>query len=128
MEVEMGARIPLRSRLFPVLAAALLLLSAASTSLAASANAEPETQSHSFSVSSHWQLTWGGDNPFDYNFHYGDGVVRVRTGTNAVAESVSHKFFPCTTTTFTQWFRVWDSDSGYAQDYTTARETGGVPC
>lgn len=115
-------------RLAPLIAV-LLMLTLISPVSGAGANAEPETQQHAHGVASVWNLTWSGDAPFDYNFHYGDGFVRVRLNTFAVAENgVRRTFFPCSTTTFTQWFRVWDSDAGYAYDFTTAKETGGNPC
>lgn len=96
--------------------------------LGASANAEPETQSHAHGVPSTWTLTWGGDAPFDVDFYYGDGVVRVYRDTWLVRDSASHAFWPCSTTIYTQWLRVWDSDFGYADDFTRATEAGGSPC
>jgi hypothetical protein len=118
----------MRHRFFAAAAAVALSIALSGVALATSANAEPETQSHGHGVASHWTLTWGGDNPFEVFWNRGDGTALWWPSTNIVNSSDSHAYWPCFTTQFTQRLQVWDSDSGYAQDYTKATESGGSPC
>lgn len=106
----------------------LLAIAVSAVALAASANAEPETQSHPHGVASSWTLTWGGDGPFQVLWSRGDGTALWWPSTNIVNWADRHAFSPCTTEQFTQRLQVWDSDAGYAQDYTRATEAGGSPC
>jgi hypothetical protein len=109
-------------------AAVALAIALSGAALATSANAEPETQNHGHGVTANWTLTWGGDNPFTVDWYRGDNTGIFWPSTNAVNFNDSHAFWPCFNTQFTQKLRVWDSDSGYAQDYTKATESGGSPC
>lgn len=117
----------MRKRVTALMLGILLLVGQPGSVFAASANAEPETQTHNYGVPSTWTLSWGGDAPFDADFHYGDGWVHIWRDVFIVGANDSHTYWPCYTTVFTQRLRVWDSDSGYGQDYTRATEKGGGP-
>lgn len=107
---------------------ALLSLMGSAPAAAISVNTTPESQSHNHGVASSWSLNWGGNDPFDVLFQYGDGYFVGWTNTNATNKSKSHTYFPCNDTTFQQRLEVNDDATAYAIDLTEAFENGGNPC
>lgn len=68
--------------------------------------------------------------PFDIYFYYDWNETSpdlYLIGTTTTSKSLSHAFYPCTTTTFTQELDVYDQ-LGFAGTTSKATEAGGNPC
>ena len=98
---------------------------------AITASISPGYQNHAHGVASHWNLSWGGTQPFDVYFIY--DVIHAPTwgwwinGTATTSKSLSVAFYPCSTTNFQQQFTVYDMYNSAVRT-SHAYENGGNPC
>lgn len=110
------------------LLAGVLIASTASPALGARAVISPNSQSHPYGVASRWTLTFGSVAPYDADFYYGDGVVRIWRGRTSNTASASRTYYPCVSTYYAQTLDVLDAVGGYATDNSSTREGGGSIC
>jgi hypothetical protein len=115
-------------RLSAGLAMALLIaLAGPASALVSSVTILPSSQSGTGGNTISWTGSWsGGTAPFGYTFFYGDGAS-TSGSTSSHSKGFSHKFFPCSPTTYTQTLRVSDAD-GPTQDTSTTTVAPGPVC
>lgn len=110
--------------------AVILILPSVLPVLATSATITPSTQSHAHGVASSWSLTWGSAAPYDVYFWWdvNDSPADwILLDTTTTSKHITHTFYPCVGTNFSQELDVYDQHA-LAADTSTASEAGGNPC
>lgn len=111
----------------------VLTASLAGTAWAIGQSVTPGTQTHNHGVASNWTQAWSGTGPFDVAFcpQQSPGPVYCfvsLSNTSLTTKARTYTFYPCVTTTFTQYAWIEDATGSSVTTYATAKEYGGTPC